>query len=242
MKTLTGWGESMRADTGSGLGGAAMRAAFCLLCLCWPLAGAAVPVAYDFTATVDTITDPGGVLAGSGLLVGSNFDGFYTVESTTIDLEPQPIAGQYDSGLLTTTLQLGVFTMVLDPGTGSTNRFWVVDEYPFGVLIDGYAPVLIGASGTLDGNALSAGEMQVYLASSNTGIFASDTMPASMPSRPIGDWDQLSSVLVSGIVGGNPFQIDATVTSFPSVPVPEPSTVLLMSLGLLGLGAVGRRR
>ncbi|MGH0030820.1 MAG: PEP-CTERM sorting domain-containing protein [Myxococcota bacterium] len=215
-----------------------LTCAFLLLC---PLAGSAAPVAYDFTATVDTIVDPGGVLAGSGLLVGGNFDGFYTVESTTLDIDPDPTAGQYDGALLTTTLQLGAFTMVLDPGSGSTNRFWVVDGFDYGgTPIDGYAPVVIGADGTLGASVLSAGQLQVYLGSTDTTILPSDAMPASMPARPIGDWDQLTTVTVTGDVGGDTFQIGATVSGFPTLPVPEPSTGVILAAGLAAL-AVGRR-
>ena len=68
----------------------------CASALLLALPAAAIPVGYHFHARVDSIADPGGVLAGSGLAVGSNVTGLYTVESTTLDLEPAPQVGQYE--------------------------------------------------------------------------------------------------------------------------------------------------
>ena len=112
------------------------RGALCalaaILLLAFPID--AVPIPYNFTATVISIVDPGGVLTGSGLLAGGSYTTAYTVDSNAIDSDPGPIFGLYDPGVLTASVQLGSMAMVLDPGSALTNQMYIVSAAVAGLV------------------------------------------------------------------------------------------------------------
>jgi len=92
-----------------------------------------------------------------------------------------------------------------------------------GLTLDGFLDVSLGAGFSPNpGDAFDILDWYESL----SGSFFSLNLPA-------GDWDT-SSLLTTGVI--------SYLGETPNVPVPEPSTMLLLGSGLIGLAGYGRKK
>jgi hypothetical protein len=176
-------------------------------------------------AEVDSVGDSGNYLEGK-INVGDTITGYYTYESTTVDIEPSIYIGRYEhySSPYGINLTAGGFVFKTDPdnvnfivsvvnagGTYTSDDFVAVSNnnvnLPQGTVVEKISWNLSDSTGT----ALS-----------------SDALPTTPP--VLSDW-QFNVLNISGGEKGYSFGIWGHVTSA----VPEPTTILLLGLGIIFL-------
>jgi hypothetical protein len=202
----------------------------------------ALPVQFQELIQVSGIFDPTSLLTPLGVTPGSLLTLTYTFESTTPDADPNPNVGTYTGALLSIQISFPIGgPLAMDATTATSNTMFFVTEFPFGVLIDGYAPDASIPLVTVGGVLHDSVYIGLYLATSDTTLLPDDSTQTSQPVPPPVGYDQLNQFTMEGFIGGlSNFRIDGFAIT--PVPVPEPSTALLVGFGLIVLGRRRNRR
>lgn len=208
----------------------------CLLGLI-PCSAGAVPIAFDFSATVGTITETGSLLGLTGLSAGDTITGSYTFESTTADSTPSNRRASYDGALLSVSVVLGAVTLTYDVGSATTNTIWSYDDYNSGGKYDGHTAELITTSATLGSEILTSADFGLNLWTNDLSYVSDDSLWTTPPGPDLSPFDRLLTLPINASNATGSLLISAA----PAAVIPEPSSLLLLGLGCVGLSQLRRR-
>ncbi|NOY41598.1 MAG: PEP-CTERM sorting domain-containing protein [Planctomycetes bacterium] len=210
-------------------------ATFLLFTLFCTPATAANLVAFEITATVDTVYDPLGLLGGS-VLVGDTLTGILQYDLLLVDNEFDVDLGLYFSSLTGNNFINGT--------NGTIGNFETIDFMDIRVE-NGYIPgedsITFIATGDTNPSALAAPnidyvDLEIVLRDDDGTVFSDDSLPATLD---LADFETAQVFFSAEDVSLNfAFDVEASITSI--TPIPEPSTLLLGALA--GVGLLVRRR
>jgi hypothetical protein len=207
-----------------------VRSLLCVLTCCVIASAApvavAVPITFSFTGIVTNVDSPLAV----EFSLGESVVGSYTFESTTADIDPgDPTTGHYDNAITAFTATFGGDYTVTQ---GLDNDIFVADGLPGNdvyslFLTNPTAPTVAG---------LSLGALSIGLIDTDSSVFSSDALPLTPPNLSDFEIDSSGTIYL-----GSPNQtMDFQLTSLTLVP--EPTTLALATLGLVGIGYRRRKR
>ena len=208
----------------------------CLLgALAWLGGGEAraVPIDFKFKGEVTSaFFDPFDPFAGR-IDFGTSFVGHYIFESTTPDAIPDPTVGSYSN--FGTPFGVSVNIGGIDFSTSDFLNIGVANDIGAGT--DLYT--VLGQQG-IPGGLEDSLSIQLFLEDPTGTAFDSDALPLAPPD--LSNF-ALRSFLLDGVrtAGGTTFQFQIQ-GSLTALAVPEPSTGLLLAIGLVGLSLVRHRR
>ena len=202
-----------------------------------PTVADAAPITFVFTGTVtqDPLLDPVDPFGGT-IASGTPFSGSYVFESTTDDGDGSLNGGSYTSAGGSLTLTIGSQTFLaadlLNIGVG--NNFSGSDFYTVFAQSTGGPDVF---------------DISLLLQDFDATVFGSPLLPTDAP--PLSAFE-LATLALSGTVSGNQVQIDGQIMSLictdgcvpggGTPPVPEPTTLILLSTALAAMRLRGRHR
>jgi len=190
-----------------------------------PIAVNAAPVTFYFTGVVEAVAP----MLATEFSVLESVVGSYTFESTTMDSDPSdPTSGIYDNAISAITVTFGGDYTVTE---GSDNAIFSGNDAPN----DAYAVFLTNPTApTIAG--LNLGVLFFGIVDTDATGFTSDALLLIPPS--FSEFENFSS---GAIFLGNPNQsVNFRLTSLTLIP--EPATLVLLGMGLIGLAMTARRR
>ena len=191
----------------------------CMVLLLAPTAATADAVIFGFTGVVTQVDAP---LSGE-FSVGEQVVGNYTFESSTADSDADPAVGFYDNAITAFTATFGGDYTVTQ---GVDNDIFVANGPPGN---DVYNTQLANPTGpTVAGLPLTG--LNILLIDADSTVFASDALPLTPPDLAEFEFDFSGQIFFDS--PGNQ-TMDFQLTSLTLIP--EPTTLVLSSLGLLGL-------
>lgn len=204
------------------------------LCMISPFAANAVPITWEFTGEIDDVSGSPGVAIGDAFHVLVNFD-------TDASLERAQTGGRFDPGTRYEYDASGVSMLVSFPGLSDQlitpfgdglDLLWLRDNSGDRSLdefdeVDGLTFAL------LDSNSIG---VSIVLRGSILDIFNGGDLPVNPDPRLVDlEIARFQWLTADGSAFGD-------VAAISRVSVPEPSTLALLGIGLLGMGLARRRR
>ena len=220
--------------------------------LCFfPVAGGFVGASlltWQLTGEVDQVGTPLQQFFGAG----DSIEFIFTFETLTPDANPDNNRGNYENAIIDAYITVGTYSALIENNT--INIYNDIGGNPD----DSFGFGTPSSDTILSGDDLLGTDNRVYTFSGIRGsfqdndadMFSSDSLPTSAALLNTQSEQKIFNVVWQTPIGGGSALMNGVsainiqlqdITPAP-VPVPEPSTMLFTSLGLLGMGAYLRKR
>ncbi len=217
-----------------------------LILVCSVLAGSALGwisvaqaalITFSFAGTVTQIQAFNPSMVPIPAAINDTVTGFYTFESTAGSSCGVNGPCVYTDGITDLRFTVGSYT---NTGLGVPLNFMFVQNGS--IVAPNSSDLYITAarfSGPSLGGGIDARDFSLEVRDPLGNMFANTNLPTSAPPLTANSsW----SISWNNSLGGGSVQLSGTVTSLSEItPVPVPSTILLFSLGMLGLAVLRRR-
>ena len=184
-------------------------------------------VKFKFTGEVDDV----GAGLSSEFTVGDTLSGTYTTDLSTLDSNGSPTEGSYDNPFtqLDVTFSSG-YAVSLNTSSGLKDTM-IVNDDP----LDIYS-VLASVNGpAVSTNTPARFTINLLAGSGPSSFITSDALPAIAPDLSLADFRDGTLSFGSNFDPRVSFQVTSLTT------IPEPSTLLLVGMGAIGLAWMRRR-
>jgi len=195
--------------------------------LFWAGPAKAALITIAIKATVDYVNSVANYYLEGQISPGDIITGTYTYESTTVDTNPSSGVGDYEHYTKPCGIRLtvGGFVFQTDPDSFMF-LLEIINDYTSGGLHDAYG--LISYNNLELSNGTPVSSISWWLEDPTANALSSTDLPTTAP--VLSDWQsEIGLCLDVGRSGG----IVSHVTS--AVVIPEPATILLLSMGVLVL-------
>ena len=212
-------------------------AAFFVVSLFSATVAQATPVTIEFSGVFGGVSAPLATAAGGIFGTTDTFSGTLTYDTDVTDAQPLPDEGSYPFALTGFNVEVATQTVLYSVSLTASGNVVVFNDQPHDQIL--FVPGLVSGPsvpGTPGGNLASA---SMLLRDASGAVFIDDTIPQALTLAPFLAAGDLHFLRLNFLLDDNTLGIwSGTITVF----VPEPATLLLAGLGLLGLLAHGHRR